>query len=299
MRKWMKSMVVTSLLASLLTVESLAYASAPASNQVFINGMLQDSAITIQGRTYVQLRALDDPEWLTYTYDAKSRTVIARSKDNSRVVQLKAGEKVATVDGKKTNLDASVVIKDGHTYVPLRFISETLNAYVTYNVADKRAIIRTPAGQKAYNKLISGDLTEARTIAIRLSRVSDKDALTPQGEGFTTDFTFPEGQALRFMVDYKSLTNYVEINKDGLAEVKWQKDTFNAPKIIEKGTKPVDFGNQVRFTDSFMTDLLIYSKMDSSGKWEELGRIDRYQEPQYKNVVIVPIEGEVRTDQKK
>ncbi|WP_233147022.1 copper amine oxidase N-terminal domain-containing protein [Paenibacillus selenitireducens] len=290
---------MTTLLGGLLAVGSSAYASTPVSNLVFINGMMEDSAITIQGRTFVQLRALDDPEWLTYTYDAKSRTIFARSKDNSRVVQLKAGEKVAIVDGKKTTLDAAVIIKDGHTYVPLRFISESLNAYVTYNDADKRVIIRTPAGQKAYKKLMSGDLTEARTIAIRLSRVYAKDALTPQGEGFTTDYTFPEGQAMRFMVDYKSLTNYVEINEDGLAEVKWQKDAFEFPQIMEKGTKPVDFGNQVFFTDSLMNDLLIYGKIDASGKEMELGRIDRDQQSQYKNIVIVPIEGEVRTDEKK
>ncbi|WP_223067465.1 copper amine oxidase N-terminal domain-containing protein [Paenibacillus caui] len=294
MKKWMKFLIVISLLGGLLAVESSAYASTPVSNQVFINGMIEDSAITIQGRTFVQLRALDDPEWLTYTYDAKSRTVSARSKDNSRVVELKAGEKVATVDGKKTTIDAAVVIKDGHTYVPLRFISESLKAYVTYNSEDKRVIIRTPAGEKAYKKLISGDLTEARTIAISLSRVFAKDSLTPQGEGFTTDYTFPEGQAMRFMVDYKSLTNYVEINEDGLAEVKWQKDTSNFPKIIEKGTKPVDFGKQVFFTDSLMNDLLIYGKIDSNGKSMELGRIDRYQQSQYKNVIIVPIEGELR-----
>ncbi|MFD0618220.1 copper amine oxidase N-terminal domain-containing protein [Paenibacillus sp. GCM10027629] len=300
MKKWMKSLVVTTLLVGLLVTESSVYASTPAvSNQVFINGMMKDSVITVQGRTLVQLRALDDPEWLTYTYDAKSRTVSARSKDNSRVVQLKAGEKVATVDGKKMTLDATIVIKDGHTYVPLRFISESLNAYVTYNVADKRVIIRTPAGQKEYKKLMSGDLTEARTLAIRLSRVYAKDALTPQGEGFTTDYTFPEGQAMRFMVDYKSLTNYVEINEDGLAEVKWQRDTFNYPQIIEKGTKPDILGSQVFFTDSVMNDLLIFGKIDASGKGMELGRIDRLQQSQYKNVLIVPIEGEVRTDEEK
>lgn len=300
MKKWMKALVVMTLLIGLLAVESSAYASTPGSNQVFINGRMEDSAITIGGRTFVQLKALDDPEWLTYTYDTKSRTISARSKDNKRVVQLKAGEKVAIVDGKKTSLDAAVIIKDGHTYVPLRFISESLNAYVSYNNTDKRVIIRTPAGQVAYKKLMNGDdLKEARDIAIRLSPVYAEDALTYQGEGFTVEYTFPEGQALRFMHDYKGLINYMEINEDGLAEVKWQKDEANFPKIMEKGVKPVDFVNQVFFNNNWMTDLLIYGKIDSNGKYMELGQIDRFQQQQFKNAVIVPIEGEVRTDQKK
>ncbi len=299
MKKWKRALIAMTFLGSLLVVESSAYASTQRLNQVFIDGRFEDRAITVQGRTLMQLKALDDPEWLTYTYDAKSRTIFARSKDNKRVVQLKAGEKVAIVDGKKTSLDAAVIIKDGRTYVPLRFISESLNAYVSYNSADKRVIIRTPAGQEAYKKLMSGDLTEARDIATRLSPVYAEDALTELGEGFSEEYTFPEGQALRFMHDYKGLINYMEINEDGLAEVKWQKNINRFPKIIEKGIKPVDFVNQVFFNNNWMNDLLIYGKIDSNGKYIELGKIDRFQQSQFKNAVIVPIEGEVRTDKKK
>ncbi|WP_227871976.1 copper amine oxidase N-terminal domain-containing protein [Paenibacillus albus] len=274
-----------------------AYAASPSPNQVFIDGQLQNGAMMVEGRTLVQLRSLDDPAWLTYSYDAKTHTVTARSKDNRKVVLLQAGQKTATVDGKRVTLDTTIVNKDGHTYVPLRFISESLGAYVDYNSKDKRAIIRTPVGQTAFNTLMRGDLSEARKIVLKLSRIIPSDALQPNGEGFTLTYTFPEGETLRFTEEYKGLTTYFEVNADGLAVAKWQKDSsLLSSKQREWGAKPVGIGSKVYFSDMWMTDGFVYGKIDAEGKVTELGNFNREKEPKYKNVVIVPIEGEKRVD---
>ncbi|WP_177182861.1 copper amine oxidase N-terminal domain-containing protein [Paenibacillus sp. OV219] len=263
------------------------------------DGQLQNSAIMVQGRTLVQLRSLDDPAWLTYAYDAKTGTVTARSKDNRKIVLLQAGQKTATVDGKRVTLDTTIVNKDGRTYVPLRFISESLGAYVDYNSKDKRAIVRTPVGQTAFNTLMRGDLTEARKLVTKLSRIIASNALQPNGEGFTVTYTFPEGEALRFTEDYKGLTSYFEVNADGLPVAKWQQDSpLLSSKQREWGTKPVGIGSKVYFSDMWMTDGFAYGKIDAEGKVTELGNFNRLKEPKYKNVVIVPIEGEKRVDTK-
>ncbi|MCC3376106.1 copper amine oxidase N-terminal domain-containing protein [Cohnella sp. REN36] len=301
MKKWMKPIVAATLLGGLLPAGTSAFAASADSNQVFIDGRYQDSAITSQGRTLVQLRSLDDPAWLTYTYDAKSGVVTATSKDKSKVVTLKAGQKTATVNGASVKLDASIVNKDGRTYVPLRFISESLGATVTYNSKDKRAIVRTPAGQTKFEALMRGDLPEARKAAISLQAVQGKDVLSPLGEGFSTEYVFPQGEALKFTTEYKGLKTYIEINADGIAEVKWQGDSYvpDGKKAREKGTKPAAFGDSVYFYDNWMGETLMFGKIDASGSRTELGNYSRIDNPQYKNVVIVPIDDESRTDGKK
>ncbi|MBB6675203.1 copper amine oxidase N-terminal domain-containing protein [Cohnella nanjingensis] len=300
MNKWIKPVVAATLLGGLLSAGSSAFAASGESNQVFIDGRYQDSAITVQGRTLVQLRALDDPAWLTYTYDAKTGIVTATSKDKSKVVKLRAGQKTATVGGASVKLDATIVNKDGRTYVPLRFISESLGAYVTYNTKDKRAIVRTPAGQEKFKTLMSGDLPEARKAAISLQVVQGKDALQPLGEGFSTEYVFPQGKALKYTTEYKGLKTYVEVNADGIAEAKWQTDTYAADgkKPREKGTKPAAFGDSVYFYDNWMGETLMFGKIDAAGKRTELGNYNRIENPEYKNVVIVPIDDESRTDGK-
>lgn len=63
-------------------------------------------------------------------YNPKTGVVTIQNKDKSKKGQLVAGKKTATVNGKTIKLDAAVVNKNGSTYVPIRFISETLGGYV-------------------------------------------------------------------------------------------------------------------------------------------------------------------------
>ncbi|WP_209810810.1 hypothetical protein [Ammoniphilus resinae] len=104
-------------------------------------------------------------------------------------------------------------------------------------------------------------------------------------------------EALRYMKDYKGTITYVEINSEGLAIVKWQKDTiYPSGKPLELGTKPTPFGESVYFSDQWMTDSLSYGTVDSNGKRLQIEIIDRLSNNQYKNAYIVPIDGEKRID---
>lgn len=42
------------------------------------------------------------------------------------VIVISIGDKVATVNGKEVKLDSPAFIEKGHTYTPVRFISEEL-----------------------------------------------------------------------------------------------------------------------------------------------------------------------------
>ncbi|USB32260.1 copper amine oxidase N-terminal domain-containing protein [Paenibacillus sp. YPG26] len=302
MKKWVPAAIAAVLLTGTMTLGNSAEAktSDKIKEQVFINGVMQSEALVEKGRALIPLRSLNDPNWLTYNYDAKTHTVTAKSKNGSKVIKLKAGSKTATVNGEQVSLDLSVVNKEGRTYVPLRFVSEALGGTAYYNAKDKRAIVRTPAGQAAFNTLMKGDLVDARKEALKLIAVEGPDDWTPHGEGFSTTYQFPEGQALQYSQTYRLLTNYIKINQDGIAEVIGQLDEMGN-KTKSRGIKPDYKGGYVYFSDNLMAELLTYGKVDSSGSDTELGRFDYIQHPEfreYRYSFILPIEGETRKDAK-
>ncbi|WP_245850741.1 copper amine oxidase N-terminal domain-containing protein [Paenibacillus herberti] len=285
LKKWIKVLVGCALLSSsLLFTSTSVHAAAPS---VFVNGELQGKAITVNERTLVKLRALTDPEWLVFAYDPKTRIVMFHTKDNRIKVELREGEKTATVNGKKVPIDAAVVNKGGLTYIPIRFISETLGAYVKYFAEDNRVIVRTPR----YETLMQGDLTKARLVAMGLPKIQGDAPAPESGEGYhSRGYIFPEGEALRFIFNDAGYSyGYYEVNEQGMAILKWQYDDVAER---EWGTKPA-FKRSVYFDDFFMSGLFNYGTMDAEGKRKELGSFK--PEQSYSNIAM-PIEGEKRTD---
>ncbi|OMF22516.1 hypothetical protein BK133_26100 [Paenibacillus sp. FSL H8-0548] len=292
MKKWMKTAAAALTVAGVLSVGSAAMAaSAPQSVKMFINGVYQQDVLNVNGRTMVQLRAFNDPAKISYTYESATKTIIINNTAQKKTIRLKDGLKTADVNGKSIALDAPVTVQKGRTYVPARFVTETLGGTVAYNSTTKQVIVRTPTGVEQFETLKSGDLAKARELALNLTRLNNGIDVRPYGEGFTTVYTFPKGEALRFFWEYKGLLNYIEINVDGLAEMKWQKDTLGVNG--EAGKEPMPFGESVYFSDHFMADLLSYGTIDSEGNRTEIDAITGYSKG-----IIVPIEGEVRTDTK-
>lgn len=229
-----------------------------------------------------------------FSYNTATKTIIVNNPVQKMTVQIKNGLKTAEVNGKQVKLDAPVTVKRGRTYVPVRFLTETLGGTVAYDNATKQIIVRTPTGEEQFKTLLNGDLAKARALAINIPRLNNHVEIVPYGEGFTTIYTFPKGEALRYFVEYKGLVTYVEIDAKGIAEIKWQKDTLG--KNGETGKEPKPFGESVYFLDNFMGETLGYGIVDSEGKSTELGFIERYKDKELANVIIVPIEGEERTD---
>lgn len=54
------------------------------------------------------------------------------------------GEQMALVNGNELYFDTSIILKDNRTYVPLRFISETLSAKVIWDAKNEVAVVQTP-----------------------------------------------------------------------------------------------------------------------------------------------------------
>ncbi|MFD1179260.1 copper amine oxidase N-terminal domain-containing protein [Paenibacillus puldeungensis] len=289
---WVRKIALFGMVTSLLGAAVPVHA-AESKTSVYINGNMSWDALSVNGRTLVPLTTLKDPDW-SIAYDAKSKTVKLQA--GKKIIELKSGQPTALINGESVKLDASMTVKNGTTYVPLRFISQTLDGFVSYNKEKKRTIIRTPLGQQQYKTMMNGDLTEAREIVARLPFVFEDglEQLPYTGEGFTYDHTFPRGEALRQIEDYKGMTTYGEVDEDGLLIAKWQKDSLG--NKIEIGTPPKPFGESVYFTDAVMSEVLLYGTIDAKGVKTELGRIERSTGM---HKVAVSIKGETRTDSKK
>lgn len=100
------------------------------------NIQLDVAPIIINGRTMVPLRFLGEEALKgKVDWDNKVQKAILTLKDKK--VELTVGKKVGIVNGKEIPLDEPVTKKDGRVLVPLRFVSENLGLFVSYDASTK------------------------------------------------------------------------------------------------------------------------------------------------------------------
>jgi len=91
------------------------------------------------GRTLVPFRAIAEALEAEVSYDAKKKQVTVTRGDT--VVVLTLGSKTALVDGKPVTMDVPGKLKNNRVLVPLRFLSEALQADVKWDAETSSAII--------------------------------------------------------------------------------------------------------------------------------------------------------------
>lgn len=141
-------------LAAVLAVTTISIpVVAQGAVRVFVNGspVAFDQPPVIQGsRVLVPLRGIFEQMGATVEWRPATRTVLAAS--GSTLVELQIGSRIARVDGRPVTLDVPAMIIGGRTLVPLRFISESLGASVSWDAATRTVLITSagagpPAGQ--------------------------------------------------------------------------------------------------------------------------------------------------------
>jgi hypothetical protein len=96
------------------------------------------------GRVFVPLRGVFEQLGASVVY--QSGTINAQGRGHA--VSLRIGSNVATVDGRQQTLDVAPFIVGASTYVPLRFVSQSLGATVNYDGAN-RVVAISSGGQAA------------------------------------------------------------------------------------------------------------------------------------------------------
>ena len=129
----MKRLVRGSFLFLFLFLCSIQTAAA-ASIRVF----LDDKAVSFaeapfieNDRVLVPMRGILESLGYSVQWQETDKTVLAE-KDEVQI-SLRLGEKTAAVNGKTVSIDAPATIKNGRTFVPLRFLAEYSGAEVTWN----------------------------------------------------------------------------------------------------------------------------------------------------------------------
>lgn len=96
-------------------------------------------------RTMVPARFVSEALGYQVFWNEAQRKVVITKTINGKgvIVTLKEGENKAEVDGKIVTFDASAVIKNDRTFVPLRFVSESFGATVQWDEAQRLVTITT------------------------------------------------------------------------------------------------------------------------------------------------------------
>jgi hypothetical protein len=96
---------------------------------------------TLGGRTFVPFRPLFESMGCEVEYDLVHKKVTA-TKDNNEI-ELTIGERIARKNGAEITMEAPPQILKATTYVPLRFVAESLDAEVNYDGAAGVITIKT------------------------------------------------------------------------------------------------------------------------------------------------------------
>lgn len=91
------------------------------------------------GRTMVPIRFISEAFGAKVEWIAATRTV--KITWGAKTIELTVGVYTAKVDGKDVKLDAPPLIKEGRTFVPIRFISEAFNADVKWDSKEQKVTI--------------------------------------------------------------------------------------------------------------------------------------------------------------
>ena len=95
----------------------------------------------IEGRTLVPVRGVLEKLGATVAFDNRTQTVIASTPKID--IQLKIGSRTAVVNGNNVTLDTPAQTIANHTFVPLRFLGESLGADVSWDAATRTVRILT------------------------------------------------------------------------------------------------------------------------------------------------------------
>lgn len=84
----------------------------------------------INGRTFVQYRPIAEASEATVNWEPANNRVTVMAGNSSVIMTI--GSRVATVNGRRTNIEAAPILAEGHVMVPLRFVAETLGYETTW-----------------------------------------------------------------------------------------------------------------------------------------------------------------------
>lgn len=144
----MKKLIAVSMAAMLMTTSVFASGGVSVRVNGFDTGM---EGVIVDGRTMVPVRGVF--EKLGYNVEWNNETKTATLTKGSSTVSMTSGDLFFTYNGNKITPDVPQQIIDGRFMLPLRAVSEALNAKVNWDAETKTAEINVSTGLKIGNVL--------------------------------------------------------------------------------------------------------------------------------------------------
>lgn len=138
MKKLGRCLVLVFLTVVLITMPVMAEVS---SINVFVKGQPLHDIVPIvkNNRTMVPIESISERLGFNVGYLEESRIVTIKKDD--KIIEMQIDSNKAKVDGKEVELDVEPFIKGGKIFIPLRFISESLEEEVTWVEKDKIVLV--------------------------------------------------------------------------------------------------------------------------------------------------------------
>lgn len=143
----MKKVVLSLLMLLFLSSPGLSTANATGNHltpcSIKIDGVNQQmKGMILDGSTMVPLRAIFEKLGAKVEYNDSSKLVLATKGDI--VIAYILGDSFAYANNRLISLKKTPIVKEGTTYVPLRFVTEAFGANVLWDGSTNTAIIRSP-----------------------------------------------------------------------------------------------------------------------------------------------------------
>ncbi len=149
------------------------------SSQVFATETL-DGGVLVDGRTMVPMRDIFERLGADVQWNQREQSITAKREFTT--ILLEIDNSIAYVNNKRILLDVAPQIRDGRTYVPLRFIGEALGANVRWDEKHSQAIISTDTINEFRINV------EPEVITITISAAGDVTLGSDESYGFHGSF---------------------------------------------------------------------------------------------------------------
>ncbi|WP_069997215.1 stalk domain-containing protein [Cellulosilyticum sp. I15G10I2] len=196
-------------LSCFLLLGFLSSSSVNASSQniiIYLNNkplVSQTAPFIEKGVTLVPMRLIFEALEAKVGWVAETQTVIA--KKNATSITLTIGQKSAFIDINKQELRLPPILRNGTTYVPLRFISESLGANVTWDEKNKAVFIDSkPESLTNVSQLGASQISKALSI----QEIGQMEKAIAFIYNHALDGTDSFGSGFSISEDGKIVTNY-------------------------------------------------------------------------------------------
>jgi peptidoglycan DL-endopeptidase LytE len=170
MNKVRKGFIFTGMMCLAACFAPQSYAAADSPEIMIENQIVQfpdaKPFIDENGRTQVPVRFVADQLGFQVNWKRENGAVKVMLAKDAKSIALKEGETVATINGQPVSLDSSVMIRNDRTYVPIRFVAESVGKHVQWD--DNRNIVSITS-KKSVMMMADGSPTSLKPVTRSLN----------------------------------------------------------------------------------------------------------------------------------